>query len=39
MVEALLARRAGMLDADFEADIAAARDAVDDEMRTELPDL
>ncbi|NBE91996.1 type II toxin-antitoxin system prevent-host-death family antitoxin [Nonomuraea sp. KC401] len=38
MVKALLARSAGTLDEDFEADVAAAREAVDDEMRQTWPD-
>ncbi|MGP3934402.1 type II toxin-antitoxin system Phd/YefM family antitoxin [Nonomuraea sp. KM88] len=38
MVKAFLARSAGTLDDDFEADVAAAREAVDDEMRGTWPD-
>ncbi|WP_326645720.1 type II toxin-antitoxin system prevent-host-death family antitoxin [Streptosporangium sp. NBC_01755] len=38
MVKAFLTRSARTLDADFEADVAAARDAVDDEMRETWPD-
>ena len=38
MVKAFLTRSAGTLDADFEADVAAAREAVDDEMRSTWPD-
>lgn len=38
MVKAFLTRSAGTLDADFEADIAAAREAADDEMRETWPD-
>ncbi|GGK78413.1 hypothetical protein Sme01_22930 [Sphaerisporangium melleum] len=38
MVKAFLARSAGTLDADFAADIAEAREAVDDEMRSLWPD-
>ncbi|WP_066932750.1 type II toxin-antitoxin system Phd/YefM family antitoxin [Microtetraspora fusca] len=38
MVKAFLARSAGKVDADFETDVAAAREAVDDEMRTLWPD-
>ncbi|WP_239090019.1 type II toxin-antitoxin system Phd/YefM family antitoxin [Sphaerimonospora thailandensis] len=38
MVKAFLARSAGSLDADFESDVAAARDATDDEMRDAWPD-
>jgi prevent-host-death family protein len=38
MVKAFLARSAGTLDADFEADVEAAREAVDDEMRGSWPD-
>ena len=38
MVKAFLARAAGTLDADSEADVAAAREAVDDEMRSTWPD-
>ena len=39
MVKAFLARSAGTLDADFEGDVAAAREAVDDEMRNTWPDV
>lgn len=38
MVKAFLARSAGTLDADFEADVVAARETVDDEMRGTWPD-
>ncbi|MEV7965867.1 type II toxin-antitoxin system prevent-host-death family antitoxin [Sphaerisporangium sp. NPDC088356] len=38
MVKAFLARSAGTLDADFEADVVAARESVDDEMRETWPD-
>ncbi|MEO3800101.1 type II toxin-antitoxin system prevent-host-death family antitoxin [Nonomuraea sp. B1E8] len=38
MVKAFLARSAGTLDDDFEADVAAAREAVDHEMRGTWPD-
>ncbi|MFC4530080.1 type II toxin-antitoxin system Phd/YefM family antitoxin [Sphaerisporangium dianthi] len=38
MVKAFLARSAGTLDADFASDVAAAREAVDDEMRSLWPD-
>jgi prevent-host-death family protein len=38
MVKAFLARSAGTLDADFEADVAAARESVTDEMRGTWPD-
>ncbi|MFG1704420.1 type II toxin-antitoxin system Phd/YefM family antitoxin [Nonomuraea sp. M3C6] len=38
VVKAFLARSVGALDADFEADIAAARETVDDEMRSTWPD-
>ncbi|MER5648639.1 type II toxin-antitoxin system prevent-host-death family antitoxin [Streptosporangium sp. NPDC002524] len=38
MVKAFLARAEGTLDADFAADVAAAREAVDDEMRSAWPD-
>ena len=38
MVKAFLARSVGTLDADFEADVAAARDVADDEMRDTWPD-
>lgn len=38
MVKAFLARTAGTLDDTFEADVAAAREAVDDEMRHTWPD-
>ncbi|MGP3918732.1 type II toxin-antitoxin system Phd/YefM family antitoxin [Nonomuraea sp. 10N515B] len=38
MVKAFLARSAGTLDADFEADIEAARESVEDEMRSTWPD-
>ncbi|WP_406311529.1 prevent-host-death protein [Streptosporangium sp. NBC_01639] len=38
MVKAFLTRSAGTLDADFEADIAAARETADDEMRETWPD-
>lgn len=37
MVKAFLARSAGTLDADFEADVAAAREATDNEMRDTWP--
>lgn len=37
MVKAFLTRSAGTLDADFEADVAVAREAVDDEMRETWP--
>ncbi|WP_433516890.1 type II toxin-antitoxin system Phd/YefM family antitoxin [Nonomuraea sp. CA-143628] len=39
MVKAFLARSAGTLDADFEGDVAAARETVDDEMRNTWPDV
>ncbi|MET8333010.1 type II toxin-antitoxin system Phd/YefM family antitoxin [Streptosporangium canum] len=38
MVKAFLTRSAGTLDADFEADVVAAREAVDDETRETWPD-
>lgn len=38
MVKAFLARAAGTLDADFEVDVTAAREVVDDEMRSTWPD-
>jgi prevent-host-death family protein len=38
MVKAFLARSAGTLDADFEADVAAAPETVDDQMRGTWPD-
>ena len=38
LVKAFLARSVGTLDADFEGDVAAAREAVDDEMRNTWPD-
>jgi prevent-host-death family protein len=38
MVKAFLSRGSGRLDDDFEADVAAAREAVDDEMRRTWPD-
>ncbi|WP_067129173.1 type II toxin-antitoxin system Phd/YefM family antitoxin [Microtetraspora malaysiensis] len=38
MVKAFLARSAGKLDASFAIDVAAAREAVDDEMRSLWPD-
>ncbi|MBD3141373.1 type II toxin-antitoxin system Phd/YefM family antitoxin [Microbispora bryophytorum] len=38
MVKAFLARSAGTLDAEFEADVTAARESVRDEMRTTWPD-
>ncbi|GAA2205938.1 hypothetical protein GCM10009850_013960 [Nonomuraea monospora] len=38
MVKAFLARSARDLDSDFEADVAAAREVVDDEMRGTWPD-
>ncbi|WP_327107226.1 type II toxin-antitoxin system Phd/YefM family antitoxin [Nonomuraea glycinis] len=37
MVKAFLARSMGTLDADFEADVAAAREATDNEMRDTWP--
>ncbi|MFG1702773.1 type II toxin-antitoxin system Phd/YefM family antitoxin [Nonomuraea sp. M3C6] len=39
MVKAFLARSAGTVDNDFGADIAAARETVDDEMRSTWPDV
>ncbi|HUR09680.1 MAG TPA: type II toxin-antitoxin system prevent-host-death family antitoxin [Nonomuraea sp.] len=39
LVKALLARTAGTLDADYEGDVVAAREAVDDEMRNTWPDV
>jgi prevent-host-death family protein len=38
MVKAFLARNAGRPDADFEADVTAAREVIDDEMRSTWPD-
>ncbi|MBB2912427.1 prevent-host-death family protein [Streptosporangium becharense] len=38
MVKAFLSKSVGTLDADFEADVAAAREVVDDEMRSTWPD-
>ncbi|MFI6537647.1 type II toxin-antitoxin system Phd/YefM family antitoxin [Nonomuraea sp. NPDC050547] len=38
MVKAFLASSAGTLDADFEADVVAARQAIGDEMRGTWPD-
>jgi prevent-host-death family protein len=38
MVKAFLARSAGTLDSDFGADIAAAREVVENEMRSTWPD-
>lgn len=38
MVKAFLARSAASLDADFGTDVAAAREAFDDEMRDTWPD-
>ncbi|MGV9772433.1 type II toxin-antitoxin system Phd/YefM family antitoxin [Streptosporangium sp. NPDC003464] len=38
MVKAFLTRSAGTLDADFEADVVAAREAVDDGTRETWPD-
>jgi prevent-host-death family protein len=38
MVKAFLARSAGTLDPGFAADVAAARESVDDEMRSAWPD-
>ncbi|MEV4366295.1 type II toxin-antitoxin system prevent-host-death family antitoxin [Nonomuraea sp. NPDC049637] len=38
MVKAFLARSAASLDADFETDVGAAREAFDDEMRDTWPD-
>ncbi|MEU7836824.1 type II toxin-antitoxin system prevent-host-death family antitoxin [Nonomuraea sp. NPDC049129] len=38
MVKAFLARSAGTLDDDFEADVVAARETVDDAMRGMWPD-
>jgi antitoxin (DNA-binding transcriptional repressor) of toxin-antitoxin stability system len=38
MVKAFLARSSGTLDTDFEADVAAARESIDDEMRNTWPD-
>ncbi|MEU4549689.1 type II toxin-antitoxin system Phd/YefM family antitoxin [Nonomuraea dietziae] len=39
MVKAFLAGSAGTLDPDFEADVAAAREAIDNEMRGTWPDV
>ncbi|MEW1836339.1 type II toxin-antitoxin system prevent-host-death family antitoxin [Nonomuraea angiospora] len=38
MVKAFLARNRGTLDADFATDVAAAREAIDDQMRDTWPD-
>ncbi|MEU8320119.1 hypothetical protein AB0C33_17320 [Nonomuraea sp. NPDC048881] len=38
MVKAFLARSTASLDPDFETDVAAAREALDDEMRDTWPD-
>ncbi|MEV4802059.1 type II toxin-antitoxin system prevent-host-death family antitoxin [Nonomuraea sp. NPDC049421] len=38
MVKAFLARNVGRLDPDFEADVSAAREVIDDEMRSTWPD-
>ncbi|MEV0622441.1 type II toxin-antitoxin system prevent-host-death family antitoxin [Nonomuraea sp. NPDC050404] len=38
MVKAFLTRSAEKVDADFAADVAAAREVADDEMRTTWPD-
>ncbi|MFG1619935.1 type II toxin-antitoxin system Phd/YefM family antitoxin [Nonomuraea wenchangensis] len=38
MVKAFLARSAGRLDADFEADVSAAREVIDDKMTRTWPD-